>query len=125
MVYKKNERRMPTCLECGSKIRYGRSDKKFCSEDCRCRHFNTMARSGRAIRRRVLRQLAMNHDILEELMRSDVGSIDLIDLMGRGYVPAYVTSYRKNGKHDEYSCFDIKFIMTRTRVYSISKIQNV
>lgn len=125
MDYKKYERRMPTCLECGNKISYGRSDKKFCSEGCRCRHFNTMARTGRTIRRRVLRQLSMNHDILEDLLKADVDSIDLLDLMGRGFVPSYVTSYRKNGKHDEYGCFDIKYIMTRTRVYSISKIQNV
>lgn len=122
MVYKKYERRIPTCLECGNKISYGRSDKKFCCEDCRTRHFYSREKSGRVIRRRILRQLSRNYEILEDLVRSDVESIDLIDLMGRGFIPTYVTSYRKNGKHDEYGCFDIKFIMTRTRVYSISKI---
>ena len=32
---------------------------------------------------------------------------------------------RKVGKHMECSCFEIKYIMTASRIYSISKIQNV
>ena len=55
-------------------------------------------------------------------MRSDVASIELIDLEGLGFSTGVITSYRKVGRHDEYSCFDIKYIMTATRVYSIKKI---
>lgn len=124
MEYKKHERHMPVCLECGDKIRYGRSDKKYCCEECRTRHNNALARSGRNFRRRVMSLLSRNYDVLSSLIRSDVDSIGLTELMSMGFTPSVVTSYRKCGRHDEYACFDIKFIMTGTRIYSISKIQN-
>ena len=124
MSYKKYERHMPVCLECGDKIRYGRTDKKFCCEDCRTRHNNALARDSRSFRRRVMQALTRNYTILTNLHKADVGSIEMLDLMTMGFNPSIVTSHRKSGRHDEYSCFDIKYIMTSTRVYSISKIQN-
>lgn len=121
---KKGGRHMPVCLECGDRIRYGRTDKKFCCDDCRTRHYNAAARSGRAFRRRVFRILVKNYEVLEGLIKAGVESIDIIDLAAMGFSPTFVTSYSKAGKHNEYGCFDIKYIMTRTRVYSIMKIQN-
>ena len=50
MGYDKNIRKMPVCLECGNRIRYGRTDKKFCCEDCRTKHHNDLARAGRSFR---------------------------------------------------------------------------
>ena len=124
MGYRKFERQMPVCLECGDKIRYGRTDKKYCCDECRTRHHNALARDSRAFRRRVMKVLSRNHEILMGLLRADIDSIDLMDILNMGFTPSVVTSYRKCGRHDEYACFDIKFIMTGTRVYSISKIQN-
>lgn len=124
MSYKKYERHIPVCLECGDEIRYGRTDKKFCCEECRTKHNNALARSSRILKRRVMKVLTRNYEILSSLHKAEVESIDLIDIMSMGFIPSVVTSYRKSGRHDEYSCFDIKFIMTNTRVYSISKIQN-
>lgn len=68
--------------------------------------------------------LYKNYEVLDSMIKADVDSVDMIDLIAMGFTPSVVTSYRRNGRHDEFSCFDIKFIMTRTRVYSISKIQN-
>lgn len=124
MDYKKYERHIPVCLECGDTIKYGRADKKFCSEECRFRHHNTMAKSGRAFKRRVLRSLSVNYEILDGLVRSDVDSVDLLSIISQGFSPSMVTSFRKCGSHCEYGCFDIRYIMTQTRIYSISKIQN-
>lgn len=115
---------MPICLECGDRIRYGRTDKKFCCDDCRMRHYNEMAKAGRAFRRRTLKALNRNYELLEGLYKAGLDSIDLMDLVSMGFTPTAMTSWRKSGRHDEYSCFDIKYIMTGTRVYSISKIQN-
>ena len=124
MGYKKYERNMPVCLECGDKIRYGRTDKKFCCDECRSRHNNTQAKKGRAFRRRMLAILDKNYEILDSLIKADVDSADLMDLVAQGFISSVVTSCRRCGIHNEFSCFDIKFIMTNTRVYSISKIQN-
>ncbi len=122
---KKYVRHMPVCLECGDRIRYGRTDKKFCCEECKTRHHNNLAKAGRTFRHKILRVINRNYEILDELLRSGADSADLMELMAGGFVPGIVTSYRREGKHDVYTCFDIKYIMTRTRLYSIMKIQNL
>ena len=60
----KTPRSTPRCLECGDKISYGRSDKKFCCEDCKNRHHNHKVRSSRSVKRRVVSALERNYDIL-------------------------------------------------------------
>ena len=122
---KKIVRNMPKCLHCGEQIRYGRTDKKFCCDDCRNRHYNEQSKSGRAFRRRILSQLMGNYDVLDRLFKAEVYSIDLIDAVTIGFTPGIMTSHRRVCKHDEYCCFDIKYIMTDKRIYSISKLENV
>ena len=125
MDYAKSVRRTAQCLHCGDNIRYGRTDKKFCCEDCRIAHYNELSRGSRGFRRRILSQLSGNYEILDRLLVSGVESVNLIDIIAMGFVPGVMTSFRRVGRHDEYSCFDIKYIMTATRIYSISKIENV
>ena len=122
---KKNTRNVARCLECGDAIAYGRSDKKFCSEDCKNRHHNHQSRSSRNIRRRVTAMLEKNYEVLDELVRSGIESVRLSDVLLMGFNPLYVTSYRKLRNHQEYLCFDIRYIMTPSRLCSISKIQNL
>ena len=124
MGYKKYERHLPVCLECGDTIRYGRTDKKFCCDECRAKNFNEKAKKSRLFKRRIMSALSRNYSILERLIKSDVDSADMISLASMGFSPTIMTSYRKYGSHDECGCFDIRYIMTKTRIYSISKIQN-
>ena len=124
--YKRKEKKMSACLECGDRIGYGRSDKKFCCDECRTRYFNNLARGSRACRRKILSRLSRNYQILEQLLKSGETSVELTDLMSFGFVPDAVTGFHKNRfKSDEYWCFDIKYRMTDSRVYSISKLRNV
>ncbi len=122
---KKLIRHRSLCLECGDVIRYGRTDKKFCCEDCKVKHYNQLAKSGRMFRRKVLASLDRNYHILDELLRSGNDKAELISLTARGFVPGIVTSCRKSGSHIQYGCYDIVYIMTPTKVYSIMKIQNL
>ena len=125
MAYGTYVRRMPHCLECGDQIEYGRTDKKFCCEDCRMKYHYTASKTSKTYRRKILKTLSRNYLILESLVKSDTVSMDLADLVPMGFVPGVVTSYRRNGKHEVYYCFDIKYIMTATRIYSVGKIQNL
>ena len=125
MEYKKQERLGPVCLECGDRIMYGRTDKKYCSDDCRMKHYNSLAKQGRACRRKTLAALFRNHAILDDLFRKGVQSVDMIDIVAMGFVPGIVTSYMRSGKHDEFRCFDIRYIMTPTRIYAISKTKEL
>lgn len=125
MDYNREIRHRACCLHCGDEIRYGRKDKKFCSDDCRASHHNEALKESRAFRRRVLSRLTQNHEILLHLLETGVDSCPLIELSSHGFSPDLMTSCRKVGKHMECSCFEIKYIMTASRIYSISKIQNV
>ena len=122
---KKLERHIPRCLECGDKIRYGRPDKKFCSEDCKNRHHNHLTRSSRYVKRKILSVLEKNHELLDELVRAGVDAVWLSDIMMMGFNPYYVTYFRKMRGHWQCGCFDINYIQTANRLSSISKIQNL
>ena len=123
MEYSKTvERRTSVCLECGHKIKYGRSDKKFCCENCRTRYNNAQIKAGRTYRRRVMKAIAGNYDILDKLVRAGITSMDLFDLVNLGFSIDAVTSHRRVRHHDEYACFDIKYVMTPTRISGITKI---
>lgn len=119
----KTVRHASTCLQCGEQIRYGRTDKKYCCDDCRNRHYNQMARSTRTYRRRILSQLSVNYELLDGLLKMDKDSISLVDIVSMGFVTTVITSFQRVGKHNEFRCFDIKYIMTATRLFSISKIK--
>ena len=125
MKYVRKLRNLPRCLHCGEKISYGRSDKKYCCEDCRVEHNNNVVRDSRVFRRRVLSQLSSNYDLLAAVINSGSDSIPLADIVSMGFLPSVVTSYSKVGKHVEFGCFDIKYRMTSAKVYYIYKIQNV
>lgn len=86
------------------------------------KYHHEQVKSSKMYRRRILAILTRNYDILENLLKSEVTTVDLFDLEGLGFIPGVVTSYRKVNKHDEYTCFDIKYIMTPSRVTSIKKI---
>ena len=122
---KKRVRITPTCLQCGDRIKYGRTDKKFCCDECKTSYHNNQARAGRTFRNKVIAIINRNYEILNELIRSGASSADLMDLTAAGFTPGIVTSYRKYGKHDEFTCYDIKYVMTKTRLFSIMKIQNL
>ena len=125
MSDEKKNRVVSTCLHCGNKIRYGRRDKKFCCSDCKDMHYNSLQKGSRAFRRRILAQLEHNYEVLTEIWRSEAESVDLADAQMHGFIPGLFTSCSRKGPHHEYCCFDIRYIMTATRIYSVSKIQNV
>ena len=113
----------PVCLECGEEITYGRPDRKFCSDSCKNRYHNSRTYSTRAVRLRVLNALDRNYNILDSLCKQGVRSISLGDLAQMGYNMEYVTSHHKvAGGHNEYRCFDIKYCLSQTKVFSLEKV---
>ena len=111
------------CLECGDIIEYGhgRTDRKFCSADCKNRwHNKRKARSWRAYQHKVLRTLEENHTILDRLMRIGLTSLDRMSLGQMGFDFNYVTSYHKIGQRSVFSVFDITYEATPSRILHIS-----
>ncbi|MBO8453502.1 MAG: hypothetical protein IAC07_02110 [Bacteroidetes bacterium] len=124
MGYKaEDNRKFAVCLECGDEIQYGRTDRKFCCENCKNKYHNRMTRNSRNVKLRIINSLHKNYKILERMLKLGLDSIDMTELKHLGFDPSFVTSYRKFRRHDEFCCFDIRFIMTPNRIYSVSRLQ--
>jgi len=126
MDYDKKELRAGThCLECGEEITYGRTDKKFCCEECKNRHYNHMTQFSKSVKRRVLSSLERNHVILDSLIKAGIDSVDLAEAVAMGFSPNHFTSGNRKGRCMEVCCFDIRYVLGISRLSGISKIQNV
>lgn len=124
MGYKIANLEKGVCLECGSSF-YGRSDKKFCSKECKNRFHNNETSENNRLRAEVYNALSINHDILLSLIRRGIESIPLEELESMGYNVNYVTGHRKGlYKHDEYSCFNVRFYRSPTRIFRLHKVES-
>lgn len=109
------------CLECGTPISYGRSDKKFCGSVCKNHYHNRLSYASRRKRLAVNEILEENHRILGTMLRLRLDSIPLDELAGMGFNPAYFTSSRRVGCHTEYGCYDVLYVMTEKRIYNLRR----
>jgi hypothetical protein len=98
---------LKTCHECGEKIR-GRSDKKFCSPDCRTCFHNRHRGLESQVMRAINRVLLRNRKILMECAGGNNSSrIPVIILQSRGFDFSFYTHCRpdRRGK-DVIYCYD-------------------
>ena len=112
----------PHCLQCGDLIPYGRTDRKFCSQDCK-NEYNNRRRHLPAREDSepwVLAHLRANYAILRRLLIMGVHSIDQATLRQLGFRPEFVTLYRKVGHRTEFGCFDVRYEQTPSRVKKLS-----
>ena len=123
MAYEIPEREEQNCLMCGSEIQYGRSDKRFCCEDCRNRYHNIRSGEIRAYRNRVITTLSVNYRILDALLKQNREAAPLAELEAAGFRPGFITSCRKDRYgHTECSCFDIRYCQTAAKLFQIRRI---
>src|SRR5436190_23813155 len=80
-----------TCLHCGSTF-YGRSDKKYCSDQCRSSRNNQLGNDKRDYIRRVNYILRKNWQILTELREQGQNQIGIERLRVKGFDFNYFTS---------------------------------
>ena len=95
------------CLECGEGF-HGRSDKKFCSDQCRNAYNNRMKSSaGLSFIRKVNGILARNRNILASMNPNGKTSIPRSKLLNRGFDPEYMTHiYTTRAGRVYYFCYD-------------------
>jgi hypothetical protein len=110
------------CLECGDVLPYGRSDMKFCCVNCKSRYHYVNGGQLKNLRLKTIGAIDRNHGILESLLDEGVTSIDIPDLAQRGYNFDCITSYHKVRKRNEYRCYDIKYFMSESRVFCLTRV---
>jgi len=123
-MYKISERSQ-VCLECGSEIVYGRSDKKYCCDDCRIRSNNRLRFEHKSVRTSIVRVLDKNYRILDGLIKRGVDSVEIPELRMMGFNENCVTSWGKWRNHNLFMCYDIKYYLTPVRIYCISRVSPI
>ena len=121
MRYEENTREESVCIECGAPIQ-GRKDKQFCSALCKNKWHNRQGRQRRQHRLRTVAALNRNYEILDGLLKEKKTSAGLEELERAGYEAALVTGHRKGRfRHEEYSCFDIMFCRSDTKIFHLRR----
>lgn len=110
------------CLECGDRIVYGRSDRKFCCDACKNRFHNRRSGNSRHYRQRIHSALERNYFILDSLRRTSLRNIPMSDLVNMGFSREYFTSYSGNASEETYMCYDIRYCVVKDIVISIVKV---
>lgn len=110
------------CLECGTTMSYGRSDRKFCCEKCKNKYNNREKINLRSCKTKVDRAIQKNYDILRSLLKSGITQLPISELYAMDFNPTFITSYTRCGKHTVFSCYDISFIISDSRIFNIHRI---
>lgn len=114
--------RMECCPQCGKTLGSGRVDKRFCSVRCKNTWHNCQRGPARDKQvQRVVRILDRNREVLEKLLKLDIRKLDRSTLLYLGFDPNYFTSlYRAGRRQWIYSCLDIQYELTPTRIKNIA-----
>jgi hypothetical protein len=122
MEYKLNNsgNLMSRCICCGKPLlSYGRADRKYCGSACKNRYNNQHRPSPRQERVRIIRILDTNREILHKLLKLGITSIDRVSLSHLGFNPEFATTCHRTGTRQIYSCFDMTYEQTPTRIWRI------
>ena len=111
------------CLMCGKILSYAsRSDKKFCSCGCKNMYHNSKRRELGRCRVHMLRMIEGNYRLLEKCIQAGITKINIADAEAMGFNPHFISSQRKVGAHMEFSCFDVGFRVSESRIFDIHRI---
>lgn len=111
------------CLECGSEIAFGRSDKKFCCQDCKNTYNNKNKSLRSAYRRKVDRAISRNYEVLSLLVRLGRSRVSLVEALAMGFSPQAVTSCTHQSNCGfEFQCYDIVFRVSDTNIFNIHRM---
>jgi len=105
------------CIECGQRI-VGRTDKKFCNDQCRTAWHNRQNSSDNGHVRNVNNILRRNRQILAELTADGKKQIRSVTLSKLGFKFGYFTGARKvrNGSLEHF-CYDQSYMPVANGVY--------
>lgn len=116
---------MRRCRQCGQvmAVDTGRPDRKFCCQECKnAWHNANRVVSIRHYHDRISRVLESNYMILKHLQVMGVTSMDLRTLKELRFNTDYCTSFTKLAHRHHYTCFEIHYDLTATRILNIENI---
>jgi hypothetical protein len=108
------------CLDCGAPLR-GRSDKKFCDDQCRSSYNNRINESVARAIRPINAILRRNHSILSRLCTGKRIRLMKDELLKYGYDLNYHTHLQTQGEQTCYFCYNYGYMQLDTEVFLIVK----
>lgn len=110
------------CLECGNELR-GRSDKKFCDDQCRSNHNNKEYCYLTTDMRVINKILRKNRRILDSVVKNhSKGRVSKTNLYDRGFNFKYFTHMFTTQKGTEYKlCYDYGYFPIVNDYYMVVK----
>lgn len=98
------------CMECGFEI-IGRSDKKFCSDQCRNTYNNRKKQDSNNFVRNVNGILRKNRRILEELNPTGKTKVNFQKLKDKGFnFDYYTNTYKTKAGKVYYYCYEFGYL---------------
>jgi predicted nucleic acid-binding Zn ribbon protein len=99
------------CIECGEIIR-GRSDKKFCSDQCRTSFNNQLKQETNGLVKKITYTLRKNRRILLELNPNGKTKIHRKTLLDLGFNFNYYTNmYKTKNGNTYYFCYEHGYLV--------------
>jgi len=109
------------CAECGKPI-LGRSDKKFCDDNCRSAFHNKVDGDARNLIRNVNNVLRRNRRILAELNPGEKSKANKETLIKRGFEFSYFTSiYKTKNGNTYYFVYEHGYLELENDWYALVK----
>lgn len=107
------------CPECGDDI-IGRSDKKFCSDQCRTSHNNRLNSDANNFVRNINNILRKNRRILESLNPKGKSKVHRDKLMEQGFRFSYFTNvYETRAGKTYYFCYEQGYLPLENEMFAL------
>ena len=106
------------CLDCKQELN-GRSDKKFCDDQCRINYHNGINQEHNRLFRRTHSILIKNWKILKET--SDFGKVEILkeDLQNSGFNFKYSTSQGMEESKTVFYCYNLGYMEIKPGIIRI------
>ncbi|MBR1871920.1 MAG: hypothetical protein IJ795_01780 [Bacteroidales bacterium] len=113
------------CLQCGSRILYGRPDKKFCCVKCKDLFHNNEQKVVREMRNKLTTILSRNYQILSVLLKAGRTTIHVADIQAMGYnINCVSWCYCESSRTSDFACYDILYSKSGLKIYNIRRAPN-
>ena len=111
--------RKKNCLECGDSF-LGRSDKKFCSNQCRSQYNNKLNSDSTNFVRNINNILRKNRRILESLNPRGKAKVHRDDLLEKGFNFNYFTNVYKTKSGNIYHfCYEQGYLSIENNYFTL------
>ena len=109
------------CRECAAPLA-GRSDKQFCSDDCRTAYHNRQYRQEMAHITQTNTILRRNRRILSMVFAAGIRAIRLTDRRLSGFDKGCYTAVRKQFlRREEYFCYEVSYKLSGGRLCHLTR----